>query len=143
MKPDTISMLFLLGSLTLTLLFLWTSWKSLKQQSRFKPLLLVNLILLSIAGSTFLAVSPHVYKDVRLDMLNLDTNAMNDRDRYAKVSPSNQKEARQLYNSLGGVGWPISAGFIFVFLSLPFSLIVWLVTAIVYYFWISPKKTIS
>jgi MFS family permease len=80
--------------------------------------------------AALLAYWPHLYQDIRLEMLGVDTLGLDDAERVRNVAPENREEAIALYWSLMGVGWVLQAIFISV-LVVPYQLVVWLAVFVV------------
>jgi hypothetical protein len=63
------------------------------------------------------SVSPHFFKDVRLSLMNVNIEGMSKEERTKNVKPELREEAEELYWSLMGVGWPLTAMIWIVFLA--------------------------
>lgn len=68
------------------------------------------------------------YSDNKLlEHFGYNVNAMNDKERFEKVSPDNMEKVKSIERSLMGIGWPLKVILTYVFYS-PYLLIVYLVT---------------
>jgi hypothetical protein len=91
--------------------------------------LITNLFVstvLVIVVATFIAYWPHMYRNIRLDMLGVDTSGTSDAERIRNVAPEHRTEAVRRYWSLMGVGWPITA-FALAVIGLMYQFAVWVV----------------
>ncbi len=61
--------------------------------------------------------------DIRLELLGVNLDAMNDFERYKHVSQEYRELARELYSQSMGIGWSLRAMFM-IALTMPYSLLV-------------------
>lgn len=62
-----------------------------------------------------------------LEHYRYNFDAMNETERFGKVSPDNMERVKSLEISIMGIGWPLKAFLTYVFYA-PYLLIVYLVT---------------
>lgn len=81
-----------------------------------------------------ISYGPHLYKDLRLLWLGVDLEGLSDAIRNKSVLPHNVEEATRLYGSLMGIGWPLQAMFLLVYVAIPFLILVVFVSLAVEHF---------
>ena len=64
------------------------------------------------------------YPGFRLAAMGFDINGMTDAERLRQVAPEQQLEARELYLSRFGIGWPLKAIITVIFYAVPYALLV-------------------
>jgi hypothetical protein len=82
-------------------------------------------ILIIIIAITLGAYWPHLYIDIRLELMGFNFNGMSDAERTMNVAPELRAEATKIYWSSMGVGWPLTA-MLWAIMLLPYPTVVWL-----------------
>lgn len=72
---------------------------------RFHVISITIIIFTIVLGSYW----PHLYIDLRLELMGFDFQGMSDLERALNVAPELRAEATKLYWSNMGVGWPLTA----------------------------------
>ena len=76
-----------------------------------------------------------LYKDLRLEMMGVEFDGMNDSERFKNVPFEIRTQASELYSSRFGIGWPLKAMFGMVFFVIPYILLVLGSAAAIRYFY--------
>lgn len=103
----------------------------LPKTSTFSKFLLINLYSLPLIFLflNLLSSWPHIYVDFRLEELGYNQLGMAESERLENVDPAFHEEATGLYWSNMGLGWPLQAILIFVFI-LPYPSVMMLLILI-------------
>ena len=89
--------------------FLWTNIISL-------PIICFLLVLM--------AYWPYFYTDFRLELMGFNFDGMSEAERVRNVLPELREEAKELYWSNMGIGWPLKAIFGIVLFT-PYPTVIW------------------
>lgn len=100
----------------------------IKGFSFFKLYVLIFPIM--AAFIVFASYWPHLYSEIRLELMSFDQEGLSYEERTINVDPSLREEAEKIHWSGMGVGWPLTAMLWLVFL-FPYPSVVWLVSLLV------------
>ena len=122
---DIISFALLIGLFLCPIII---SWQLNKLVIRYKFIFYLILGILTTAAITLTLGWWIDYSDNKLlDHYGYNFDAMNDTERFEKVSPENLEQVKSLERSIMGIGWPLKIILTYVFYA-PYLLIVYFVT---------------
>jgi uncharacterized protein YacL len=120
-----VSFTLVIGLLVSPVLLIWRLNK-LNLSYKFIFYLIIGILTTGIITLTF-AWWAATSDQMLLEHYGYNFDAMNDSERFEKVSPDNIERVKSLEKSMMGIGWPLKAIMTFVFYS-PYLIIVYLVT---------------
>lgn len=120
-----ISFTLLIGLLLSPVLIIW---RLNRLNIRYKFLIYITTgILTTVTIALTLGWWADSSDQMLLEHYGYNFDAMNDTERFGKVSPDNMERVKSLELSIMGIGWPLKVAMTYVFYS-PYLLIVYLVT---------------